>query len=163
MFLGDLSLAVGFRHTPRLQSVVSVTLPTATGPDGYGKGVPSVALLNTLRTPVSPRLLFEGSVGVGVTPSHGRLSSFQRTTFLALSSGLRHRLWDNQALYANLFYHSPYYRGTSLPALDRRELSLDFGWILTTRAGAEWRMGLTEDLEPGGPGVDLVFRVGRNF
>jgi hypothetical protein len=163
MFLGDLSVAVGFRHTPRWQSVVSVTLPTATGPEGYGKRVPSVALLNTLRAPVSPRLLFEGSVGVGVTPSHGSLSSFQRTMFLALSSGVRHRLWDNQALYANLFYHSPYYHGTSLPALDRRELSLDFGWILTTGAGAEWRMGLTEDLEPGGPGVDLVFRVGRSF
>src|SRR5215210_2229878 len=29
MFLGDLGVAVGFRHTPRLQSVVSVTLPTA--------------------------------------------------------------------------------------------------------------------------------------
>ena len=163
MFLGDLSVALGFRHTERLQSVVSVTLPTATGPAGYGKGVPSVSLLNTLRSPVSPRLLFEGSVGIGVTPSQGTLSNFQRTTFLAISSGLRHRLWDSQALYANLFYHSPYYHGTSLPALDRRELSLDFGWILTTRAGAEWRIGLTEDLEPGGPGIDLVFRVGRSF
>jgi hypothetical protein len=163
MFLGDLSVGVGVRHTPRLQSVLSVTLPTATGPAGYGKGVVSVALLNTLRAPVAPRLLFEGSVGVGLTPSGGPMSSFQRTTFLALSSGVRHRLWDNQALYANLFYHSPYYRGTSLPALDRRELSLDFGWILTTKAGAEWRMGLTEDLEPGGPGIDLVFRVGRSF
>jgi hypothetical protein len=163
MFLGDLSVALGFRHVQGVQSVVSLTLPTATGPAGYGKGVPSVALLNTLRSAVSPRLLFEGSVGAGVTPSHGPLSSFQRTTFLALSSGVRHRLWDNQALYANLFYHSPYYHGTSLPALDRRELSLDFGWILTTRAGAEWRMGLTEDLEPGGPGIDLVFRVGRSF
>ena len=163
LFLGDLSVALGFRHTPGLQSVVSVTLPTATGPAGYGKGVPSVAVLNTLRASVSPRLLYEGSVGVGLTPSHGPLSSVQRTTFLALSSGLRHRLWDNQALYANLFYHSPYYHGTSLPALDARELSLDFGWILATRAGAEWRMGLTEDLEPGGPGIDLVFRVGRSF
>jgi hypothetical protein len=163
MFLGDLSVALGFRHTERLQSVVSVTLPTATGPAGYGKGVPSVSLLNTLRTPVSPRLLFEGSVGIGVTPSQGTLANFQRTTFLAISSGLRHRLWDSQALYANLFYHSPYYHGTSLPALDRRELSLDFGWILTTKGGAEWRMGLTEDLEPGGPGIDLVFRVGRSF
>ncbi|HET6778984.1 MAG TPA: DUF3187 family protein [Gemmatimonadales bacterium] len=163
MFLGDLSAGVGIRHTPRLQSVVSVTLPTATGPRGYGKGVPSVALLNTLRAPVSPRLVYEGSVGVGLTPSHGPMSSFQRTTFLALSSGFRHRLWQNQGLYANLFYHSPYYHRTSLPALDRRELSLDFGWILVTRGGAEWRMGLTEDLEPGGPGVDLVFRVGRSF
>jgi hypothetical protein len=163
MFLGDLTVGVGFRHTPSLQSVLSLSLPTATGPAGYGKGVPSVALLNTLRAPVSPRLLFEGSVGFGLTPSHGPMSSFQRTTFLALSSGLRHRLWENQALYANLFYHSPYYTGTSLPALDRRELSLDFGWILATGAGAEWRMGLTEDLEPGGPGIDLVFRVGRSF
>ena len=163
MFLGDLTVGLGIRHTPRLQSVLSVSLPTATGPDGYGKGVPSVALLNTLRAPVAPRLLFEGSVGVGFTPSHGPMSSFQRTGFLALSAGLRHRLWENQGLYANLFYHSPYYHGTSLPALDRRELSLDFGWILATRNGAEWRMGLTEDLEPGGPGVDLVFRVGRSF
>ncbi len=102
-------------------------------------------------------------MGIGVTPSHGTLSNFQRTAFLAVSSGVRHRLWDNQALYANLFYHSPYYHGTSLPALDRRELSLDFGWILATKAGEEWRMGLTEDLEPGGPGIDLVFRVGRSF
>ena len=163
MFLGDLSVAVGMRHARGLQSVLSVTLPTATGPAGYGKGVPSVAVLNTLQRSVSPRLLYEGSVGVGLTPSHGPLSSFQRTTFLALSSGLRHRLWENQALYANLFYHSPYYHGTSFPALDGRELSLDFGWILATRAGAEWRMGLTEDLEPGGPGIDLVFRVGRSF
>jgi hypothetical protein len=163
MFFGDLSVGVGIRHMTGLQSVLSLTLPTATGPAGYGKGVPSVALLNTLRAPVSPRLLFEGSVGAGLTPLHGPMSSFQRTAFLALSSGLRHRLWENQALYANLFYHSPYYDGTSLPALDRRELSLDFGWILATRAGAEWRMGLTEDLEPGGPGIDLVFRLGRSF
>ena len=163
MFLGDLTAGIGIRHTPRLQSVLSVTLPTATGPRGYGKGVPSIALLNTLRAPVSPRLMYEGSVGVGLTPSTGPMSAFQRTAFLALSSGFRHRVWENQGLYANLFYHSPYYHGTSLPALDRRELSLDFGWILMTRGGAEWRMGLTEDLEPGGPGVDLVFRVGTSF
>jgi hypothetical protein len=66
-------------------------------------------------------------------------------------------------VYANLFYHSPYYRNTTLPALDRRELSLDFGWILRARQGSEWRLGLTEDLEPGGPGVDLVIRLGRKF
>ena len=36
-------------------------------------------------------------------------------------------------LYGNLFYHSPYYAHTSLPALDRRELSLDFGWMLRGR------------------------------
>ncbi len=163
LFLGDVGLGVGFRHNRSLQSVLSLTLPTSTGPDGYGRGVPSLALLNTLRTSVNPRMVYEGSVGVGVTPAHGAMEGLQRTTFLAVSSGLRHRVWGTQFLYANLFYHSPYYHQTSLPALDRRELSLDFGWILTTQGGGEWRMGLTEDLEPGGPGIDLVFRVGRTF
>ena len=76
------------------------------------------------------------------------------------SSGLRWRFWGRQSIYGNLFAHSPYYHDTAIPALDRRELSLDFGWILATRGGREWRLGLTEDLEPGGPGVDLVFRLG---
>ena len=150
----------GIRPAPGVQSVLSVTLPTATGPSGYGKGVPSVALLNSLRAPITSRLTYEGSLGLGITPTSGPLSALQRTTFLGLSSGLRQRVWGAQSLFVNLFYHSPYYSQTSLPALDRRELSLDFGWILATGGGAEWRMGLTEDLEPGGPGVDLVLRVG---
>ena len=162
LFLGDVSAGLGFRYNTNLQTVLSVTLPTSTGPAGYGRGEPSLALLNTVRAPLTSRLMYEGSVGVGATPSHGRLADLQRTTFLALSSGLRHRIWGSQSLYAHVFYHSPYYQ-TSLPALDRRELSLDFGWILTTKGGGEWRMGLTEDLEPVGPGVDLVFRVGRTF
>ena len=43
--------------------------------------------------------------------------------------------WGHQSLYGNLFYHSPYYHETTLPALDRRELSLDFGWILDDEGG----------------------------
>ncbi len=163
LFLGDVSLRFGFRYNTSVQTVLSLTLPTSTGPAGYGKGVPSIALLNTLRTALSPRTVYEGSIGFGATPAHGPMADWQRTAYLAVNSGLRHRVWGSQSLYAQVFYHSPYYHQTSLPALDRRELSLDFGWILTTTGGGEWRMGLTEDLEPGGPGVDLVFRVGRTF
>jgi hypothetical protein len=163
LFLGDVRAGLGIRVNSQLQAVLSVTLPTSTGPEGYGRGVPSVAVLNTLRAPVNPQLIYEGSLGIGVTPTHGPLADLQNTAMLAVSSGLRHRLWRNQALFVNLFYHSPYYHDTTLPALDRRELSLDFGWTLQTRGGGEWRVGLTEDLEPGGPGVDLVFRVGRTF
>ena len=76
---------------------------------------------------------------------------------------MRWRVWGHQSVYANVFYHSPYYHDTTLPALDRRELSLDFGWILRTNQGGEWRLGLTEDLEPAGPGVDLILRLGRVF
>ena len=163
LFLGDVRAGLGIRVNSQLQTVLSVTLPTSTGPEGYGRGVPSVAVLNTLRAQLTPRLIYEGSFGVGVTPAHGRLGDLQNPAMLAVSSGLRHRIWANQSLFGNLFYHSPYYHNTTLPALDRRELSLDFGWILQTRGGGEWRVGLTEDLEPGGPGVDLVFRVGRTF
>jgi hypothetical protein len=163
LFLGDLGVALGLRFGKQLQSVLSLTLPTATGPAGYGRSVASLALLNTVRAPISPRLTYEGSLGVGVTPTSGALAALQHTTFLGLSSGFRHRVWGAHSVFVNLFYHSPYYRETTLPALDRRDLSFDFGWILATRGGADWRVGLTEDLEPGGPGVDLVLRVGRSF
>jgi Protein of unknown function (DUF3187) len=163
LFLGDMRMGLGVRLNRSAQTVLSLTLPTSTGPAGYGRGVPSVAVLTTLRASREQRLGYEGSVGLGYTPAHGDMADLQRTTFLALSSGFRYRVWGSQSLFANLFYHSPYYRATGLPALDRRDLSLDFGWILQTGAGGEWRVGLTEDLEPAGPGVDLVVRLGRTF
>jgi len=160
LFLGDVRLAAGLRHGRRLQTVVSVTLPTSTAPAGYSRGVIGAGLVTTARIPLAAPLTYEGSVGLGVTPTHGGLSAYQRTTFLSASSGVRWRFWGRQSLYANLFYHSPYYHDTAAPALDKRDLALDFGWILATRKGREWRLGLTEDPEPSGPGVDLIFRLG---
>jgi hypothetical protein len=163
LFIGDLRAGLGFRYGPGIQSVVSLTLPTSTAPAGYGRGVVSLGLLNTVRASLNHRLVFEGSVGAGFTPTHGDLAEYQRELFATVSSGLRLRLWGRQSIYGNLFYHSPYYHDTTLPALDRRELSLDFGWILGGNKGSEWRLGMTEDLEPAGPGVDLVIRLGRKF
>jgi Protein of unknown function (DUF3187) len=163
LFLGDARVGLGLRHSPSAQSLLSLTLPTSTGPAGFGRGVPSISLLNTLRHELRPGLLYEGSVNFGFTPIQGDLLAEERELFVAASSGLRFRAWGRQFLYANLFYHSPYYSNTTLPALDSRELSLDFGWILQSHQGTEWRVGMTEDLEPGGPGVDLVLRFGRNF
>ena len=160
LFLGDVRLAAGLRHGRRLQTVATIFLPTSTAPAGYGRGTVAVGLVTTARIPLAAPLTYEGSLGLGVTPTHGDLSAYQRTTFVSASSGMRWRFWGRQSLYANLFYHSPYYHGTTAPALDRRDLALDFGWILATRKGREWRLGLTEDPEPSGPGVDLVFRLG---
>jgi hypothetical protein len=162
-FLGDVRLGIGLRVHPRVQSIVALTLPTNTGPAGYGRGQISASLLNTARLQLTPRLVFEGSLSGGYTPSHGPLAGWQREVFLGGSSGLRWRLWGRQSLYGNLFLHSPYYRDTALPALDQRDLSFDFGWILAGNGGRELRVGMTEDLEPGGPAVDLVFRVGWRF
>lgn len=163
LFLDDLRLGVGWRLTDAVQSVVSVTLPTATGPQGYGRGAVSASILQSIRMPISRRFVYEGSVGLGYTPARGRLARFQRKGFVALSSGVRARLWGRQALYVNLFYHSPYYRETALPALDLYELSLDIGWLFRTCRGTEWRIGLTEDPKPSGPGIDAMLRVGVAF
>ncbi len=163
LFLDDLRVGLGFRPSSGLQTVVSLTVPTSTGPAGYGRGVPSLNLLNTIGASLSPRVHYEGSLGLGYTPTNGSLARLQRELFVAVTSGVRVMAWGRNSVFANLFYHSPYYQGTTLLALDRRELSLDFGWIVQTRTRGEWRVGMTEDLEPGGPGVDLVFRVGRTF
>ncbi|MGH7516189.1 MAG: DUF3187 family protein [Gemmatimonadales bacterium] len=163
LFLGDLRLGVGYRFNSVLQTVGSVTLPTSIGPDGYGRGTVSVNAVTTLRAPFSSRFIYEGSLGVGFTPSEGALADFHRELFLSATSGLRFRFWGRQSLFANFFYHSPYYDDVMLPALDQHDLALDFGWILATRGGREWRIGMVEDLEPSGPGIDLVFRLGATF
>lgn len=163
LFLGDVRLGLGYRWNPLLQTVGSITLPTSIGPDGYGRGTVSVNAVTTLRAPLSSRFIYEGSIGAGFTPSEGELADFQRELFLSVTSGLRFRFWGRQSLFANFLYHSSNYEDVLLPALDRRELSLDFGWILATRGGREWRIGMVEDLEPSGPGIDLVFRLGTSF
>lgn len=160
IFLDDLRLAAGLRLGPHLQTVASLSLPTSTAPEGYGRGVVAAGLVTTVRAALAEPLVYEGSVGLGYAPTHGALEPYQRTTFVSASSGLRWRFWGRQSLYGNLFVHSPYYRETTLRGLDRRDAAFDFGWILATRKGPEWRLGLTEDLEPGGPGIDLVFRLG---
>jgi hypothetical protein len=163
LFLGDVRLGVGLRVRSGVQSIVALTLPTNTGPAGYGRGEISASLLNTARLALTRRLVFEGSLSGGYTRSHGPLAGWQRELFLAGSSGLRWSFWGRQSLYGNLFLHSPYYHDTALPALDRRDFAFDFGWILAGSGGRELRVGMAEDLEPGGPAVDLVFRVGGRF
>ncbi|HUR94461.1 MAG TPA: DUF3187 family protein [Gemmatimonadales bacterium] len=160
LYLGDLRVAAGFRLNGSLQTVASISLPTSTAPAGYGRGVVAAGVETTLRLPLTGPLVYEGSLGLGYTPAHGDLSEYQRRAFVSGSSGLRWRFWGRQSLYGNLFVHSSYYHGTGVRSLDRRELDFDFGWILATRGGREWRVGLTEDLEPGGPGIDLIFRLG---
>jgi hypothetical protein len=163
LFFGDLRLGVGFRAHPRLQSVLAVTLPTNSGPPGYGRDVVSASLLNTLSLPIAPRLLLEAGLAGGYTPATGTLDPVQRELFAAGNAGLRWRFWGRQSLFGNFFIHSPYYHDTGVSALDRRDMALDFGWILAGERGRELRIGMSEDLEPGGPAVDLVFRIGAGF
>jgi hypothetical protein len=142
-----------------------VTLPTSTGPAGYGRGVVTAGLLNTAHLPLTRGggVIGEGSLGIGLAPSHGALADRQREVMASASAGARVRLFGRQWIYGNLFYHSPYYHDTTLPSLDRREVSFDFGALIGGAGGSEWRIGMTEDPEPGGPAVDLVFQLGGRF
>jgi hypothetical protein len=163
LYLGDLRLGGGYRIGRHVQSQLTLTLPTNGAGDGYAKGVASVGLLNTVRLPFAGRWTYEGSLGLGYTPGHGPIRDYQQTEFWLLTSGLRYRFWGRASLFANFFYHSPYYHDTGASSLDRRDLTLDFGGILRTRSGTEFRIGMTEDPSPSGPAIDLDFRFGWSW
>lgn len=161
--LGDVRATFGVRHSAAFQSVVSLTLPTATSPAGYGRGTVSLSTVQTALVPLSSRYTFEGTIGLGVTPRHGALASYQHTTFAAASTGLRIRVWGSQSIYGYLFYHTPYYHGTTLRTLDRREFTGDFGWISQGRNGREWHIGFGEDPSPRDAGIDFILKAGMTW
>jgi hypothetical protein len=163
-FLGDLALTAGLRHAPRWQTALTLTLPSGTGPEGFTKARPAAAVTTTVRSELLwDRLTLEGSAGLGYTPVSGDLAAWQRTIFLAGSGGARFRFWGRQSIYANLLFHSAPYHDTTIPALDRADASLDFGFLLKPGSGPEIVAGMVEDLYVFGPAVDLIFRVGLRW
>ncbi len=163
-FIGDLRVGAGWRMTRHLQTVLMLTLPTSTGPDGFGRGVVSTNLVTTARFPFARRWTWESTAGLGYTPRHEtELKPFQNTTFGSVSSGLRWRFSGQQAVFANVIYLSPQYHGTGFAALDQREVTIDFGGLFRIGNGPEWQVGITEDLAPAGPALDLSFRIGVRY
>lgn len=162
-YLGDIRLGAGLRHSSHWQTFVSATLPTNTGPEGFKRGVVSVNAVTTLRSDFGGRFTYEGTLGAGYTPGHGDLREFQHTTFLMVSQGLRARIAGPLHLYSNLIYHSALYRDIGDSELDGRELTIDLGGFFKFRKGPEWILGLTEDLEPSGPAIDVSFRLGARW
>lgn len=159
-YLGDVRLGAGMRHSSHWQTFVSATLPTNTGPEGFERGVISLNAVTTLRSDFGNRFTYEGTLGAGFTPLRGELREFQHTTFLLISQGVRARITGPLHLYTNLIYHSALYHDFGNPELDARELTLDLGGFFKFRKGPEWILGLTEDLEPSGPAIDVSFRLG---
>jgi hypothetical protein len=162
-YLGDIRLGGGWRFAPGGQLMGTVTLPTTTA-SGYGRGVVSLGAMLSGWTDLHPKFRIEGSTGLGYTPhTDGVLSPYQRTVFLSAGGGFRWRFYRGTSAFATLWWHSPYYAHTTMRSLDDYELTLDFGWIFRTRRGAEWRVGMAEDPNPSGPGVDAVFKASRSW
>lgn len=162
-YLGDLRVGAGWRFRPHGQLVGTVTLPTSTA-EGYGKGVLSFGALLTGWTDLDPRLRAEGSVGLGYTPpTGGALDPYERTTFMMAGGGFRWRFYRQASMFGTLWWHSPYYAHTTMRALEGNDVTFDFGWIFHTPGGAEWRVGMAEDPNPSGPGVDAIFKASRTW
>jgi hypothetical protein len=66
-------------------------------------------------------------------------------------------------MFGTLWWHTPYYARTGIAGLDRPDMAFDFGWIFRTHGGGEWRVGMSEDPLPSGPGVDAVFKATRSW
>ena len=162
-YLSDLRIGAGWRFRPHGQLVGTVTLPTGTA-EGYRKGVVSFGAMMTGWTDLDPRLRVEGSLGLGLTPrTDGALAPYERTTFGMAGGGFRWRFYKQASMFGTLWWHSPYYAHTSMRALDWNDLTFDFGWVLRTPMGAEWRVGMAEDPSPSGPGVDAIFKASRSW
>jgi hypothetical protein len=162
-WIGDLRAGAGYRFTRHWQMAAWATIPTGDGPAGFRRGVLTANAITTIRAHFARRFTYEGSLGFGWAARHGALENLQRTTFAQVSSGLRARFIGPLHLYTNIVYHSPYYRGSGIRALDNRDLTIDVGGIFRFGRGPEWIVGLTEDLEPRGPAIDVAFRLGARW
>lgn len=162
-FLGDLRLGAGLRHSRHWQSTLSLTLPTSTAPAGYGRGTVSFNATTTLRSEFAKRFVYEGTLSAGFTPRHGELEDLQQQLFLMVTQGVRARLLGPLHAYGNVIYHSPYYQDAFTKGLNGRELTGDLGFMLRFRRGPEWILGMTQDLEPTGPAIDVAFRLGARW
>lgn len=161
-FIGDLRLGGGVRLSPRAQLTATVTLPTATtSADGWARGTIGTALGLTARALQSSRVALDVGVSSGWTPAHGDLLEYQRTLFVGALVAGRWRFAGKQAVFSTLWVQSPNWKGTGFRALDRSEITLDFGGLFTVGQGwPEIQVGMTEDLLPSGPSVDAGFKLG---
>ncbi|MEO8480059.1 MAG: DUF3187 family protein [Gemmatimonadota bacterium] len=160
-FLGDVRLGVG-RRFGTAQAILTATLPTATTDIGaWSRGTLGVGLDLGVRLVDSRRVHVDGSVMAGYTPTHGPLAAYQRTAFVGASAGFWWRVVGQQAIYASTLLQSANWKATGFSAMESAEATLDAGMLL--KFGRGWptvQLGLSEDLVPRGPAVDVAARIG---
>ncbi len=160
-FLGDIRAGAGMRFG-RAELVASVTLPTATlGEDGWTRHVPGTSLALTARVVESNRFMVDASGSAGYTPAQGGLARFQRTTFASGMLSARWRFAGRQSVFATVWEQSPSWKNTGFHAMDDAEVTTDFGFLLHLhRDWPELQLGMTQDLVPRGPAMDVGFTIG---
>jgi len=160
-FLGDARLGGGVRFG-RIAVLATATLPTTTtASPGWGRHTVSGNLTVNARLATSSRIALDAGASLGATPAHGALAVYQRTVFGGGFVAGRWRFAGNQSMFATFWTQSSNWKNTGFDALDAPEVTLDFGFLLRVRPRApELQLGLTEDLYPRGPAVDVGFKIG---
>lgn len=160
-FIGDLRTGIGIRFG-HAQLIASVTLPTATlGDDGWTRHVVGTSIALTDQLVRTPRVVLDASASAGFTPTHGPLAKYQQSVFTsALLSG-RWRFLGNQSIFATAWVQSGNWKDSGFAAIDDAEVTLDFGFLLHIRKNwPELQLGMTQDLAPRGPAMDVGFTIG---
>ena len=163
-FVGDVRAGIGWRFG-RAQVVATLTLPTATlDDDGWTRHVigGSVAITDDLvRT---TRIVLNASASTGFTPTHGALAKYQRSVFAGGLVSARWRFAGEQAVFSTVWAQSGNWKNTGFTGMDNPEVSMDFGFLL--RVGKRWpelQLGMTQDLVPRGPALDVGLTVGLRW
>ncbi len=164
-FVGDARLGAGVRLGDRVQAIATVTLPTATtGSDGWSRKTVGTSLAISARAVRSTRVALDLGASLGYTPTHGDLARYQQSVFGGGMVAGRWRFAGRQAVFATLWGQTPNWRDTGFDTMDRAEVTLDFGALLQVGGGfPELQLGLTEDLLPRGPAVDIGFKIGARW
>ncbi len=164
-FLGDARIGAGVRLGDRVQLTGTITLPTSTtGRAGWGRKTVGTSLAASARAVESSRIALDVSGTVGYTPTQGDLSRYQQSVFGGGMLAGRWRFAGRQAVFATLWGQTAAWHDTGFATMDRAEVTLDFGALLQVGGGfPELQLGLTEDLLPSGPAVDIGFKIGARW
>ncbi|HEY3935215.1 MAG TPA: DUF3187 family protein [Gemmatimonadales bacterium] len=165
-FIGDARVGAGIRFG-RTELVGTVTLPTATtNSDGWTRhtiGTSATLVTDLIR---SNRITVDAGATGGFTPTDGPalISQYERDAFAGAFAGLRWRFAGRQAVFGTAWVQSPNWRGTGWDAWDDAEVTSDFGFLLhLARRGPELQLGMTQDLIPRGPAMDVGFTIGLRW
>jgi hypothetical protein len=163
-FLGDVRGGAGWREG-RVEVIATATVPTATiGEDGWSRHVVGTSVALSAAVIRNSRIALDASASAGYTPANGALSPYQRTGFISGLLSARWRFAGRQALFFGAWSQSPSWHDTGFHAMDDHEVSADFGFLLHPgRRWPELQLGMTQDLEPRGPALDVGFSVGLRW
>jgi len=160
-FFGDVRAGVGVRFG-QSELIGSVTLPTASvNDDGWTRHVVGTSIALTTELARTSRVVLDASGSAGYTPTHGALAKYQRSTFVSGLVAGRWRFAGRQALFSTIWAQSASGKGTGFMAVDDPEVTMDAGLLLMPwKHGPELQIGMTQDLMPKGPSMDVGFVLG---